>query len=84
MDNTDDLGQDWLAEELGEMLDEDLELVVRAEELGFDEFWIGEHHTMKYEPIALPTPRDPECSMNQTAPASSLKCSTLPPAWLTS
>src|SRR3954452_13590590 len=34
--------------------DEDLELVVRAEELGFDEFWIGEHHTMKYENIVMP------------------------------
>ena len=34
--------------------DEDLELVVRAEELGFSEFWIGEHHTMKYEPIVMP------------------------------
>jgi alkanesulfonate monooxygenase SsuD/methylene tetrahydromethanopterin reductase-like flavin-dependent oxidoreductase (luciferase family) len=34
--------------------DEDLELVVRAEELGFTEFWIGEHHTMKYENIVMP------------------------------
>ncbi len=34
--------------------DEDLELIVRAEELGFDEFWIGEHHTMKYENIVMP------------------------------
>ena len=25
--------------------DEDLELIVKAEELGFAEFWIGEHHT---------------------------------------
>ncbi|MBX9790494.1 MAG: LLM class flavin-dependent oxidoreductase [Pirellulales bacterium] len=33
---------------------EDLELVVLAEELGFDEFWIGEHHTMKYETIMMP------------------------------
>ena len=29
-------------------------LVVRAEELGFSEFWIGEHHTMKYESIVVP------------------------------
>jgi alkanesulfonate monooxygenase SsuD/methylene tetrahydromethanopterin reductase-like flavin-dependent oxidoreductase (luciferase family) len=35
-------------------LDEDLELIVRAEELGFSEFWIGEHHTMKYENIVMP------------------------------
>ncbi len=34
--------------------DEDLELVVAAEELGFSEFWIGEHHTMKYENIVMP------------------------------
>ncbi len=34
--------------------DEDLELVVRAEELGFSEFWIGEHHTMKYENVVMP------------------------------
>ncbi|MGE3314559.1 MAG: LLM class flavin-dependent oxidoreductase [Planctomycetaceae bacterium] len=34
--------------------EEDLELIVRAEELGFDEFWIGEHHTMKYENIVMP------------------------------
>lgn len=39
---------------LAQSLDEDLELVVLAEELGFDEFWIGEHHTMKYEPITMP------------------------------
>ncbi len=25
-----------------------------AEELGFSEFWIGEHHTMKYENIVMP------------------------------
>ena len=34
--------------------DEDLELIVKAEELGFEEFWIGEHHTMKYETIVMP------------------------------
>ncbi|MDA0660602.1 MAG: LLM class flavin-dependent oxidoreductase [Planctomycetota bacterium] len=34
--------------------DEDLELIVAAEELGFEEFWIGEHHTMKYENIVMP------------------------------
>jgi alkanesulfonate monooxygenase SsuD/methylene tetrahydromethanopterin reductase-like flavin-dependent oxidoreductase (luciferase family) len=38
----------------GQCYDEDLELIVRAEELGFGEFWIGEHHTMKYEPIVMP------------------------------
>src|SRR5947209_17497035 len=39
---------------LAQCYDEDLELVVRAEELGFEEFWIGEHHTMKYETIVMP------------------------------
>jgi alkanesulfonate monooxygenase SsuD/methylene tetrahydromethanopterin reductase-like flavin-dependent oxidoreductase (luciferase family) len=34
--------------------DEDLELIARAEDLGFSEFWIGEHHTMKYENIVMP------------------------------
>src|SRR6059058_3837095 len=38
----------------GQCYDEDLELIVRAEELGFVEFWIGEHHTMKYENIVMP------------------------------
>jgi alkanesulfonate monooxygenase SsuD/methylene tetrahydromethanopterin reductase-like flavin-dependent oxidoreductase (luciferase family) len=42
------------AKPLAQGYDEDLELVVRSEELGFDEFWIGEHHTMKYETIVMP------------------------------
>jgi len=42
------------AKPLAQCFDEDLELIVRAEELGFGEFWIGEHHTMKYEPIVMP------------------------------
>lgn len=39
---------------LGQCYDEDLELIARAESLGFEEFWIGEHHTMKYENIVMP------------------------------
>ena len=39
---------------LSRCFDEDIELVVLAEELGFDEFWIGEHHTMRYESIVVP------------------------------
>ncbi len=39
---------------LAQCCDEDLELVVLAEQLGFSEFWIGEHHTMKYETIVMP------------------------------
>jgi alkanesulfonate monooxygenase SsuD/methylene tetrahydromethanopterin reductase-like flavin-dependent oxidoreductase (luciferase family) len=42
------------AKPLGQGYDEDLELIIRAEELGFSEFWIGEHHTMKYETIVMP------------------------------
>lgn len=39
---------------LAQCFDEDLELIVRAEDLGFREFWIGEHHSMKFEPIVMP------------------------------
>ncbi len=39
---------------LSQAFDEDLELIVRAEQLGFREFWIGEHHTMQFEPIVMP------------------------------
>ena len=39
---------------LAQCFDEDLELIVKAEQLGFSDFWIGEHHTMKYEPIVMP------------------------------
>jgi alkanesulfonate monooxygenase SsuD/methylene tetrahydromethanopterin reductase-like flavin-dependent oxidoreductase (luciferase family) len=39
---------------IAQCCDEDLELVIRAEELGFSEFWVGEHHTMKYEPFVMP------------------------------
>src|SRR5438093_9264351 len=42
------------AKPLAQCYDEDLELIVRAEELGFTEFWIGEHHTMKVENIVMP------------------------------
>ena len=42
------------AKPLAQCYDEDVELVIRAEELGFTEFWIGEHHTMRYENIVMP------------------------------
>lgn len=32
----------------------DLQLIQRAEELGFQEAWIGEHHSGGHEPIASP------------------------------
>ena len=39
---------------LAQGYDEDIELAVLADELGFDEFWIGEHHTMRYETVVVP------------------------------
>lgn len=39
---------------LAQCYEEDIELAVRAEALGFDEFWVGEHHTMKYETVVVP------------------------------
>ncbi len=35
-------------------LERDLELIVRLDQLGFDEAWIGEHHSAGYEIIASP------------------------------
>src|SRR5437899_13026185 len=35
-------------------LQRDLEMIVRLDELGFDEVWIGEHHSAGYEIIASP------------------------------
>jgi limonene 1,2-monooxygenase len=35
-------------------LERDLELLVRLDQLGFDEAWIGEHHSAGYEIIASP------------------------------
>ena len=35
-------------------LERDLELIQRLDELGFDEAWIGEHHSAGYELIASP------------------------------
>ena len=31
--------------------EEDLEFVIRADELGFTEGWVGQHHTLAWEPI---------------------------------
>jgi len=39
---------------LAQCHDEDMELALRAEDLGYDEFWVGEHHTMAWEPIISP------------------------------
>jgi limonene 1,2-monooxygenase len=42
------------AKPLAQCIDEDLELAVRCEELGFDEFWVGEHHSSSVENIVMP------------------------------
>ena len=39
---------------LEQCIEEDLQLIVRAEELGFSEFWIGEHHSSIFENIIMP------------------------------
>jgi limonene 1,2-monooxygenase len=35
-------------------LERDLELIVRLDELGYDEAWVGEHHSTGWETIAAP------------------------------
>ena len=42
------------AKALAKCFDEDLELIVRCEELGFQEVWIGEHHSSMVENIVSP------------------------------
>lgn len=42
------------AKPLSRCIDEDLELAVRCEELGFDDFWVGEHHSSSVENIVMP------------------------------
>ena len=42
------------AKPLEKCIDEDLELAVRCDELGFDEFWVGEHHSSNVENIVMP------------------------------
>ena len=39
---------------LAQGYDEDIELAVLAEELGFSSFWIGEHQTVRYETVVMP------------------------------
>lgn len=39
---------------LAQCYDEDVELIVRCEELGFHEAWIGEHHSSTVENIVMP------------------------------
>ncbi|MFP6569438.1 MAG: LLM class flavin-dependent oxidoreductase [Dehalococcoidia bacterium] len=42
------------SKELAQCHDEDMELAIRADELGVEEFWVGEHHTLSWEPIVSP------------------------------
>jgi alkanesulfonate monooxygenase SsuD/methylene tetrahydromethanopterin reductase-like flavin-dependent oxidoreductase (luciferase family) len=42
------------AKPLMQCVDEDLELAVQCDRLGFDEFWVGEHHTSTLENIVMP------------------------------
>ena len=42
------------AKPLAQCYDEDMELIIRADDLGINEFWIGEHHTMAFENIPSP------------------------------
>src|SRR5262245_56529590 len=42
------------AKALTRCIDEDLDLAVACERLGFDEFWVGEHHTSTLENIVMP------------------------------
>lgn len=39
---------------LVQCIDEDLELALDCEELGFDDFWVGEHHSSSIENIVMP------------------------------
>jgi alkanesulfonate monooxygenase SsuD/methylene tetrahydromethanopterin reductase-like flavin-dependent oxidoreductase (luciferase family) len=42
------------AKPLAQCIDEDLELAVLCDELGFDDFWVGEHHSSSVENIVMP------------------------------
>jgi alkanesulfonate monooxygenase SsuD/methylene tetrahydromethanopterin reductase-like flavin-dependent oxidoreductase (luciferase family) len=42
------------AKPLAQCIDEDLELAVDCERLGFDDFWVGEHHSSSVENIVMP------------------------------
>ena len=42
------------AKPLSQCFDEDLELAVQCDQLGFSDFWVGEHHSSVYENIVMP------------------------------
>jgi alkanesulfonate monooxygenase SsuD/methylene tetrahydromethanopterin reductase-like flavin-dependent oxidoreductase (luciferase family) len=39
---------------MAQCFDEDLELAIQCEQLGFTDFWVGEHHSSTYENIVMP------------------------------
>ena len=39
---------------LAQCFDEDLEFAVQCNDLGFTDFWVGEHHTSTIENIVMP------------------------------
>ena len=43
-----------LGRPLASLLDEDTKKIVLADRLGFDEVWVGEHYSIKTEPITAP------------------------------
>ncbi len=52
------------------MLERDLELMVLLDRLGFDEAWIGEHHSGGFEIIAAPDAADGERGARCDRPAA--------------
>lgn len=42
------------AKPVAQCVDEDLQLALDCERLGFREFWVGEHHSSSYENIVMP------------------------------
>jgi len=42
------------AKPMAQCFDEDLELAIKCEELGYADFWVGEHHSSTYENIVMP------------------------------
>ena len=42
------------AKPLAQCFDEDLEFAIQCDELGFTDFWVGEHHTSTIENIVMP------------------------------
>ena len=39
---------------MAQCFDEDIDLALKCEELGYTDFWVGEHHTSTYENIVMP------------------------------